>query len=257
MTLLNDPTATYHGNPDRISNFDRLLLAGALMRPRPAHSPRRRLSAGLRRFTLFLAISGLAILSGMAVRAAEPIEAGLFVGGLSDRVVEQIVKPEIEPRDRAYRLRALLSETLATDTLGRFALGRYWRTATDVERQAYLEVFEDAMVYRFMSLLGQYSGERIHVGQVRSDPNHPDRFTVMSRLVGTQAQPIDVAWRVRRDRDSYRVYDVVVEGVSIAVTLRSEYSAFIRQHGGTVGPLIEELRDRLPADAAGRRVARR
>lgn len=254
MIMSNELTAGYHGNPDRISNFDRVVLTGALIRPRPTRSPRRRFSAGLRRFTLFLAIIGLAMLSGIAVRAEEP--AGLFVGGLSDRVVEQIVKPGIGPRERAIRFRALLFETMATDTLGRFALGRYWRTATDAERQAYLGVFEDAMVYRFMSLLGQYSGERIRVGQVRSDPKHPDRFIVMSRLVGPQAQTVDVAWRVRRDGDSYRVYDIVVEGISIAVTLRSEYGAFIRQHGDKVGPLIEELRDRLPPDAADRRVAR-
>lgn len=248
MTLFNGPAAAFHRNPDRISIFDRVWLAGALMSPRPAYWPRRRLSAGLRRFGLCLAIAGLAIFSDMAARAAEP--AGLFVASLSDRVVAQIVEPELEPRERAIRLRALLSDTLATDRLGRFALGHYWRTATDVERQDYLEAFEDAMVYRFMSLLGQYSGERIRVGQVRADPNHPDRFTVMSRFVGPEAQPVNIAWRVWRDQDSYRVYDVVVEGVSMAVTLRSEYSTFIRKNGGTVNPLIEVLHDRLPVDAA-------
>lgn len=234
------------GNLGRIGNFDRMLLAGVLMFPKPAQSRRGRLTGALRRLVLFLAVVGLVILPSITF-AAESIGAGLFVGGLSDRVIEQVVKPEIEPQERADRMRALLSESVATDTIARFVIGRYWRTATDDERLAFLEVFRNTMVFRFMNLLGRYAGERISVGRVDADPKYPDRFTVASRLVNPDARPIDIIWQVRRDRDAYKVLDVVAEGVSMVLTLRSEYSAFIRQQGGDVGALTQKLHDRLPA----------
>ncbi len=128
-------------------------------------------------------------------------------------------------------------------------LGRYWRRASDEERKAFIEAFQRAIVHRFLPLLTEFSGGRLSVGHIRPDPKNPALSTVTSRLLRPQGEPVRVEWRIRREGGQYQIVDVVAEGVSIAITLRSEYSSFIRQHGGDVGALTESLRQRVAAGA--------
>ena len=81
-------------------------------------------------------------------------------------------------------------------------------------------------------------------------------FTVASQLIRPLGEPVNVTWRVRRDGQTYRVIDIVAEGVSMAITLRSEYRSYIMRHGGRVAPLIAALRKRIGADTAARNTDR-
>ena len=182
-------------------------------------------------------------------QAADPPDAGVFLANLSDRVIEQLTAPGIGQDEQEDRFRVLLNEGFNIPMLGRFVLGRYWRGASDKERKAFLVVFEDVIVQRFLSVFSDYSGEGLNVGQVRPDPRDPAFSTVTSRLLGPQGEPVRVEWRFRHEGGRYQIADVVVEGVSIAITLRSEYISFIRRHGGDVGALIESLRQKVAAGA--------
>lgn len=232
------------------ANIERLLVMVSVTSPRPIRIRGRRLSIIRHRVLSFLAALALAFLPGGALPADGPADAGLFVAGLTDDIIQRVIEPKIDKQERADRLRVLLSETMAIETIGRFVLGRYWITATERGRAAFLDIFAEVMTVRFMPLLAKYSGERVQIGQVRSDPDHPAVFAVASLLVRPQGAPVTVTWRVLRDVEVYRVIDVIAEGVSMAITLRSEYRSFMLQHSGRVAVLIAALRDRIAADAA-------
>ncbi len=74
-------------------------------------------------------------------------------------------------------------------------------------------------------------------------PLESDRGALVGgRITRPQGDPVQVEWRLRRAADSWKISDVVVEGISMAVTRRSEFSSVIGSHGGRIEGLLEVLR---------------
>jgi len=85
----------------------------------------------------------------------------------------------------------------------------------------------------------EYGGQEIEVRKAR--PEGKKDILVSSAIVGGDGPEIDVDWRVRYSAGKYQVIDVVVEGVSMALTQRSEFASVIQRGGGSVDVLIAHL----------------
>ena len=72
---------------------------------------------------------------------------------------------------------------------------------------------------------------------------------VSSVLENESAEDVKVVWRVRETDGQPKVLDVIIEGASMALTLRSEYSSFIKSSGGKVAGLTESLREKVARGA--------
>src|SRR3546814_10897865 len=70
-----------------------------------------------------------------------------------------------------------------------------------------------------------------------------------SRSNRAQGEPYRVAWRVRETDGTFKILDIVAEGVSMAITLRSEYGAVLKNNGGQLPPLTEALREKVARGA--------
>lgn len=175
--------------------------------------------------------------------------AGAFVEGLVDKAIASLTVEDISTDERRDRFRALLREHFAIATIGRWVLGRHWRRATEAERSEFLTLFEDLIVAIYADRFTEYSGERLSVTKTLVSDESRDAlvFTRLARPEGGQA--VTVAWRVREAQGMMRIIDVIVEGVSMSQTHRSEFGSVIRRNGGTVAGLIDELRRRLDGDA--------
>lgn len=178
-------------------------------------------------------------------RAAVPegAGAGIFLTELTDRAEAQLTEPGLAEAERKQRFRRLLNEAFDLPVIGRFVLGRYWRRADAAQRNDFLDAFEDMMLYRFLPLFAEFSSEKFDVGASRPYKNNPDFVSVESMLRQDSGEPIHVNWRVRKQGDGYKIVDIVAEGVSIAVTLRSEYVSVLKRNGGDIGALTEVLRE--------------
>src|SRR5262249_39721530 len=128
------------------------------------------------------------------------------------------------------------------DSIARFVVGNYWRTASDAERTEYRKLFEDYVVAAYSARLSNYSGEQF---QVRDEVPAGDDTMVNSVIIRPTQPPAKVEWRVRKSPDgSLKIVDVVVEGVSMTITQRSEFSSVMQQTGGLAG-LNAKLREKL------------
>ncbi len=205
--------------------------------------------AALRLAALTLAGLLFAALPG-SPQAAENQDAGTFLMDLNERVVAELAAPDLAPAERQRRFRALFEECFNLPSLGRFVLGRYWRGASQEERALFLAVFEDVLVHRFSPLFAEYTGADLAVVQVRADSDDSDSVTVSTEVRRPQGQTFAIDWRLRRSEGRYQIVDVVAEGVSIAITLRSEFGALILRNGGQVEALSAQLRDELAAASA-------
>ncbi len=194
-----------------------------------------------------LAAMLLAALFGGQARPQAAQDAGRFLAELIDRAFDQLTEPGLSNDEQERRFRGLIGESFDIPAIGRFVLGRYWRRANEEERAAFLATFEDLLVHRFLPLFADYSGEKISIGVARPFRNNPDFVSVSSKLLREKGEPIHIDWRVRRRDDGYRIVDIVAEGISIAVTLRSEYTSVLKRNGGDVSVLVRKLRAMIEA----------
>jgi phospholipid transport system substrate-binding protein len=121
-------------------------------------------------------------------------------------------------------------------------VGRFWKTAQPPEQAQFLKVFEDVIVYTWARRFSEYNGQTLKVDNTA--PDGEDGAVVNSHIIGKSAdQSFNVAWRLRKRPDGWRVVDVIVDGVSMAITYRQEYASIIAQQGGMPG-LISQLETR-------------
>ncbi len=177
-------------------------------------------------------------------RAAAIEGAGNFLTELTDRAVAQLTQAGLSDTARKLRFRGLVSEAFDLPEIGRFVLGRYWRRADAAQRSDFLDAFENMMMHRFLPLFSEFSSDRFDVNATRPYKNNPDFVSVESKLRRENGEPIRVNWRVRKHGEGYKIVDIVAEGVSIAVTLRSEYVSVLKRNGGDVDALTRVLREK-------------
>ena len=132
--------------------------------------------------------------------------------------------------------------------LGRLILGRQWRLATPAQRAEYDRLFRDYMLRAFVQRLRPYAGADVGAVQerFRIDGSHAVTardVVVQSSLTPPSSPPLRVEWRVRQRHGESRVIDLVVEGVSLLVTHRSEFGAVLDSRG--MEGLLAELRSRI------------
>jgi phospholipid transport system substrate-binding protein len=200
-----------------------------------------------RRFFLtaaFIAIAGLLTPGLPAAAAADP---AAMISNLGGRALEVLGK-DATPSQRVTRFRELLREDFDVPGIARFVLGRYWNTATEAQRTEFTKLFGEYVAVAYATRLGQYSGETFKVTGSRPDG---DGAIVSSQIIRTGgAPPVKVDWRLTGRSGVYKISDVSVDGISMAVTERSEFASVIQHHGGQVQGLLTMLREKTTGGAS-------
>jgi ABC-type transport system involved in resistance to organic solvents, auxiliary component len=198
----------------------------------------------LQAWTLALGALFLLLLPGAGHAATNPTEAKVFIEQLSEQAIAALTPPEISREERERRCRDLLRANFAVETIGQFVLGRHWRTATPEERAEFMTLFEDFIVDTYADRFSRYTGQKLDVYDATTEPETGDAL-VKSQIQRASGAPVQVGWRVRQMPEGLRIVDVSVEGVSMGVTQRSDFASVIRNNGGTVAGLIDEMRKRV------------
>ncbi len=181
----------------------------------------------------------------LAVRADEGAEgAAKFIKDFGNRSISQLTAEGLSDRVLRDRFRSLFEEGFDATAIGKFVLARHWRRATAGERTEFLSLFKDFIVHTYASRFREYSGETFDVTAVRSEADNI--FIVESEVITPEGgPPIHLDWRVEPHENVYKIYDITVEGMSMAVTHRSEFASVIKRGGGRVDALISALRDKM------------
>ena len=185
----------------------------------------------------------LCCLLASAASAAEANSAATFIRSFSDEAIAKLADNALDERTRKREFKSLLHAGFDLKTIGRFVLGRYWRRTTTEEREEFQELFGQFVVKAYYARLGQYASETLHIGDSRTVGT---RDTIVSSEIRTPNAPtVRIDWRVRERAGEHKVIDVIVEGLSMAITQRDEFSAVIQRSGGRVEGLIEQMRAKL------------
>jgi phospholipid transport system substrate-binding protein len=199
-----------------------------------------------RRFLL----TTLSLLITTASLAAPPnafaADANVFMNDLWNRAVEVLSK-KVPLAERLARFRQLFQADFDGPGIARFVLGRYWRSASEEEQQEYLKLFEDYVVFVYGTRLSSFSGETLKVRGTRTDGNGT---IVSSDIISPGDAPIKVDWRLVTEDGAFKINDVIIEGISMMVTQRSEFASVIQRHGGQMGGLLALMREKTNTASA-------
>jgi phospholipid transport system substrate-binding protein len=208
-----------------------------------------------RQFAVILCI----VTSGLftAVRATSAMAAdegpAAFVTRLGEKTIAKLTDVSLTRTARESEFRDLLREGFALKAIGYFVLGKYRAETSSATIDEFVRVFEDYIV----SLYGkQYSPSESHrfVVEKVSDTSRPGDSMVATKIVsGDSGDPLHVIFQVRTLGDSYKILDVRVEGVSMVLAQRDEFTSYIAANGGHVESLISALRQRIAVASAAAR----
>jgi phospholipid transport system substrate-binding protein len=194
-----------------------------------------------RRFLLAVMSLLIAPVSLTAAPTAIAADANAFMNEMWNRAVEVLSK-KVSATERLTRFRQLFQADFDGPGIARFVLGRYWRSASEQEQQEFLKLFEDYVVFVYGTRLSSFNGETFRVKGSRPEGNG---VVVATDILNPGGEPpIKVDWRLISDNGAFKINDVIIEGISMLVTQRSEFAAVIQRHGGQVGGLLEMMRER-------------
>lgn len=173
--------------------------------------------------------------------------APAFAGGGADDFISELGEQAIKvlqgsanQEGRKTEFERLFTGYFDTDQIGRTALGRFWRQTTPEQQAEYQILFKRYIIDVYSTRFSGYSGQKFVVsGQKNVERGE---ILVSSQIVSQDGSPpINVDWRIS-NKSGYKITDVVVEGVSMLVTQRQEFSSIINGNGGKVEALLTLLR---------------
>ena len=188
----------------------------------------------------FLLTTWFALLAAAAAAPLQPAAAAGpddFIRTLGNQAIEVIRSGGSPDQKRAYFHQAL-HEDFDLRSISRFVLGPYWRGASESERQQFKDLLEAHLVRFYGQRFAEYNGESLRVLGSRTVP---EGAIVSSEIVRPQGPPIKVDWRLNTRNGIYKITDVIVDGVSMGLTQRSEFVGLIQRNGGQLAGLLANM----------------
>ena len=186
----------------------------------------------------------LLLFAGSANAEIDAAKAETFVKEVTTEGIEQIINANIPQAEKDARFAKLFNKALDLDFIGQFVLGRNWRTATPAQREEFIKVYRQLNISTWSKRFDEFKG-REFIFKGTSPSNSAGQVFVNSVVPMDQGEPAKVVWRVREKGGQYKIVDIIIENVSLAITARNEYTAFIKNTPGGVDALIANLKTKI------------
>ena len=192
-------------------------------------------------FGAFALAPALALTAPAFAVAPSASAAKQFITQAGARMVS-VVNGNGSVGQKAAALRQIVDQDVAVSDVGRFVLGRYWRIATPAQRSEYMGLFHQLLSNNITTQIRAYQGITFTVMGASSQPEGEAVSTVIAR---PNEAPAHVQWVVQTIAGAPKIIDVIVEGTSLRVTERADYSSVINDHGGQVSALLAAMKHQI------------
>jgi len=130
------------------------------------------------------------------------------------------------------------------DRVCRMVLGKNWRSATPEQQAAFQKEFRTLLLRTYATALGKYKDQVIEYKPMRAEAGAKN-VSVKTQILQPGGQPISVDYSLVKAENGWKVYDIVIESVSLVTNYRSQFSSEIRQNG--LDSLNKKLADKNKA----------
>ena len=159
-----------------------------------------------------------------------------------NEVIRILKDAELKKTGRAEERRRLLEKVIGDrfnyEEMSRRALGAQWNKLSDKERQEFVDLFKGLLSGSYADKIDGYSGEQVHYLNERLEADYAEVRT----KVASDKTEIPLDYRLLNKSGDWRVYDVVVDGVSLVNNYRSQFTKIIRE--SSYADLLEKLREK-------------
>ena len=183
---------------------------------------------------VFALLGMVAVQPAMAGGATEAMKGTIeeVLGIIQDKELKQSPRAE----ERRQRLEQAVGNRFDYQEMSRRALGAPWNTLADKEKQEFVGLFKTLLTNSYADKIETYSGEGVQYINERTEKDYAEVRTKV--LTGKTEIPLD--YRLLNKGVEWRVYDVVVDGVSLVNNYRGQFSKILRS--STFPDLVEQLR---------------
>lgn len=167
---------------------------------------------------------------------AQAADGQAFVTAFGSKLIG-IINSDKSLVEKRQAVLPLVQENVDIATIGKFCLGRYWRTASPDQQARYLALFNQVLVGAVTDRIGDYKGVSFKVTGSTNTPNGE----LVSAQIMRPGQPVaEMGVLIARD-GGLKIVDMIGEGTSLRLTQRQDYSSYLARNGGNVETLIKAL----------------
>src|SRR5438128_1023951 len=193
----------------------------------------RQIAIGISIFTLCFGFARFA-------HAGEPLD---LVRMAVDKAVQILKDPKLQSQDkkkeRIDHLREALNPIFDYEEMAKRALGAHWRRRTPAEQEEFVKLFRDFLEIIYADKIDLYGGEKVRFGREVMD----NEFArVESTIIKPKGEEIAVTYKLRQVNGQWKVYDAVVENISILNNYRSQFERVISS--SSYEELVKRLREK-------------
>ena len=164
--------------------------------------------------------------------------------GTISRILEILKDPalkgEASTQQRRETLRKVIYEQFSFEKMSQLCLGKYWKDRSDEEKKAFIELFGKLLEETYLSKIEGYTNEKAeYLKEIITDK----KAQINTRII-TEKIEIPIDYRLYQEKDgSWRVYDLIIEGVSLVGNYRSQFDEILQRDN--YEKLIQELKKKI------------
>lgn len=185
------------------------------------------------------------LVSDVALAAMAPDQ---LVKKTADDVIEVIKSDKDIQAGNQQKIFSLAEEKILPnfdfEKVSRLVLGKNWTNATPEQKTAFQAEFKVLLLRTYANALSKYKNQVIEYKPFRMEPN-ADTASVKTAIQQPGGEPIEVDYTLGKKVDEWKVFDIVIEGVSLVTNYRSQFAQEIRQNG--LDSLTKKLADKNKA----------
>jgi phospholipid transport system substrate-binding protein len=187
-----------------------------------------------------LVLVATVLLTGIAADCAQAGEATEAMRSTISEVLRILADKDLKQPSKANERRQLLEKVVGErfdyPEMSRRSMGAPWANLSEKDKQEFVSLFQTLLVNTYADKIESYSGEGVQYVNERNEKEYAEVRTKV--LTGKTEIPLD--YRLLYKGSDWRVYDVVVDGVSLVNNYRGQFSKILRN--GSYADLVEQLR---------------
>lgn len=185
-------------------------------------------------------IAAVCFFSASANAQINTQDAEAFVKKVTQDGIEEIINANVDMQTKDERFATLFNSALDLDFIGQFVLGRYWKGSTPKQQQDFIDAYRSFNIKTWSSRFDEFKGKTFAF-EGTTPSKTTNQIFVNTSVAMDQGAPVKVVWRVQYKNNQYKIVDIIIENVSLAISARNEYTAFIKNSAEGVDGLIKNL----------------
>ena len=163
-----------------------------------------------------------------------------FVNKFAVEAITILSDETLNENDKNNKFANLVMSSININLISKFVLSKSWKTATDEQKEAYINAFKKYFINSYANKLNQYSGEQIIV----SGSEEAGKYIIVNSNIvreGTDTLKISLKWRLLNKNGVIKIIDLNIEGISLVIAQREEFQSFLANNDDNLDALIKKL----------------